>query len=112
MTAIPDFNESELEIIHTTLNQRYGREIETQLADSQLILDSSKPDLTWCPTVYWEENGVGFVILKTAPARYRCQFFYSEEEQYGTGINEYNNLSDCVTTLLQIQADHEGKKGL
>jgi len=41
--------------------------------------------------------------------RYRCQFFYSETELYGTGHDEYNSLGDCVLTLLQVQSDHERK---
>jgi len=39
--------------------------------------------------------------------RYRCQFFYSEAEQYGTGHDEYEELETCVITLLQVQSDHE-----
>jgi hypothetical protein len=41
--------------------------------------------------------------------RYRCQFFYSEAEQYGIGHGEYKSLGDCVVTLLQVQSDHERK---
>jgi len=40
-------------------------------------------------------------------SRYRCQFFYSEAEQYGTGKDEYDSLDNCVLTPLQVQADHE-----
>jgi hypothetical protein len=25
---------------------------------------------------------------------------------YGTGVEEYDDLSECVVTLLQVQADH------
>ena len=46
-------------------------------------------------------------MCKVAVDRYRCQFFYSEIEQYGTGHDEYNSLGDCVVTLLQVQSDHE-----
>lgn len=33
--------------------------------------------------------------------------FYKELEQVGTGIEEYKDLQQCVTTLLQIQEDYE-----
>jgi hypothetical protein len=112
MKAISDFNDSELWIIKTTLQERYKQDIEIQLADSELKLDPSSSNLTWCPTVYWEVKEVSFVIFKTAPQRYRCQFFYDEQEHYGTGIDEYDNIADCVTTLLQVQADHEAQKTL
>ena len=112
MSTIPDFNSSELWIIRTTLKERYGWEIELQLADSEVKFEPSALDTIQCPTAYREAESVSFVILKTAPERYRCQFFYSEEEQYGTGIQEYDNISECATTLLQVQADHEGNKNL
>ena len=114
MNTIEDFNDSELWIIRTTLKERYryGQNIEMQLADSELSLNPATPEITMCPTVYWEIEPVSFVIFKTAPERYRCQFFYSENEMYGTGIEEYDNIGDCVSTLLKMQADFEGKKSL
>lgn len=45
-----------------------------------------------------------------ADQRYRCQFFYSTHEQFGTGRDVYDNLGDCVTNLLQLQADHHGTR--
>jgi hypothetical protein len=112
MSAIPDFNGSEIWVIRTTLKERYGKNIEIQLADSELKLNPETPEITWCPTVYWEVTPVSFVIFKTAPERYRCQFFYGDNEFYGTNIEEYDNISECVTTLLQMQADHESQKYL
>jgi hypothetical protein len=77
------------------------------LADSELQLDASSEELTLCPTIYWAERGAQFVVCKVAAERFRCQFFYSETEQYGTGHDEYNSLGDCALTLLQVQSDHE-----
>jgi hypothetical protein len=78
-----------------------------QLADSELQLDVLSEELTLCPTLYWVERGAQFVVCKVAADHYRCQFFYSETEQYGTGHDEYNSLGDSVVTLLQVQSDHE-----
>jgi hypothetical protein len=64
-------------------------------------------ELTLCPTIYWAERGSRPVVCKVAPERYRCQFFYSETEKYGTRHDEYNSLGDCVLTLQQVQSDHE-----
>jgi len=44
--AIEDFNSSELWIIRTSLKERYNRDIELQLADSELRLDPATPALT------------------------------------------------------------------
>jgi len=89
------------------LFERYGKLVPMQLADSELQLDASSEDLTLCQTIFWSERGAQFVVCKVAADRYRCQFFYSETEQYGTGHDEYNSLGDCVVTLLQVQSDHE-----
>lgn len=112
MSIIPDFNDSELWVVRTTLKERYGHDIEIQLADSELRLDPSDRELIECPTLFWQVDKVSFVVFKVAPERYRCQFFYSIREQYGTSIEEYYNIGECVTALLQVQADHEIKKNL
>jgi hypothetical protein len=106
MSAIEDFTESELWIIGTTLEERYGREIEVQLADTELRLNPASTELTTCPAAFWEQDGCHFIVCKTGTPRYRCQFYYRIHEMYGTGIEEFDDLSECVVTLLQVQADH------
>lgn len=106
MNTIPDFDDDELSTIRAILKNRYRRDVAIQLADSELRLHPTDHELTWCPTVFWEAPPASFVVCKTAPSHYRCQFFYSIKEHYGTGIEEYTNLAECVTTLLQIQADY------
>jgi hypothetical protein len=107
MQAIPDFTESELWTVQTTLTERYGSAPEIQLAESEMRLDPGKTELVPCPTVYWEANNCHFVVLKTGDRRYRCQFFYRIHQMYGTGVEEYDDLSECVVSLLQVQADHQ-----
>jgi hypothetical protein len=106
-TTIPDFTDAEQKLVSASLFERYGKLVPLQLADSELQLDALSEELTLCPTLYWAERGAQFVVCKVAADRYRCQFFYSETEQYGTGHDEYNSLGDCVVTLLQVQSDHE-----
>ena len=101
-TTIPDFTDAELKLVSASLFERYGKLVPVQLADSELQLDALSEELTLCPTIYWAERGAQFVVCKVAPDRYRCQFFYSETEQYGTGHDEYNSLGDCVLILLQV----------
>lgn len=107
MTSIPDFNDNELWVIRTTLEERYGEPVEIELAESELRLSPYSTELTPCPTIFWERKGCNFVVVKTGESRYRCQFFYSVREQYGTGIEEYDDLAECIVTLLQVQADHD-----
>lgn len=105
--SIPDFTETEQKLVSALLLKRYAKPVSQQLADSELQLDATSEELTLCPTLYWSERGAQFVVCKVADGRYRSQFFYSDTEQYGTGRAEYDDLEDCVVTLLQVQSDHE-----
>jgi hypothetical protein len=87
--------------------ERYGRVVPVQVADAEVQLDPEDEKLTDCPTLYWEERGAHFVVIKIGDSRYTGQFFYSETTQFGTGKPMFDNLGDCVVTLLQVQADHE-----
>lgn len=112
MPQIPDFTDSELWVIRSALTERYGRPVEVQLADAELRLDPGARELTVCPTVFWKERGASFAIFKVGEQRFRNQFFYSVRDQYGTGRDEYSDIAECVTVLLQVQADHERAKGM
>jgi hypothetical protein len=107
MNKIPDFTENEVWTIQTTLNERYKSEKELQLAESEIRLSTTDRELTVCPATYWEHEGCHFIIVKAGDKRYRCQFFYRVHQQYGTSINEFDDLSECTVILLQTQADHE-----
>jgi hypothetical protein len=106
MRKLPDFTDADRWVVETALKERYGRRIEVELADSEIKLDAASGEIAVCPTFYWEDRGVEFVIFKIADDRYRSQFFYSISEQYGTG-RDFDDLADCVTTTLRLQADHE-----
>ena len=107
MNQIPDFTETELWVIRTTLKERYGKDIEIQLGDAELRLSPEARTLTPCPTVFWSERGANFAIFKLRENRYRCQFFYRGYQQFGTGRDEYADMAECVSALLQVQSDHE-----
>jgi len=108
--AIPDFNSAERWVIESALKERYGRMVPIEFADSELKLDPGAPVITACPTVFWSERGCNFLIFKTGEDRYRSQFFYTDEEHYGTGRAEYDELAECVGLLLKLQADHEKER--
>lgn len=112
MGSIPDFDDTELWVARTAINERYGHVVALELADAELRLDPDSSTLTACPTLFWSERGAQFVVTKVADGRYRCQFFYSVREQYGTGREVYDDLAECVTVLLQVQADHERDRQL
>ena len=106
---IPDFSADERARVEDLLVQRYGRPVGVELADGELQLAPGGP-LVSCPALCWTERGANFVVCKVGAGRYRCQFFYADAEQYGTGRAEYSDLGECVLTLLRVQSDHERER--
>ena len=105
-SQIPDFTENELWIVRSTLKERYGKEIEPQLADSEVMLGSGAEEMTWCPTLFWSAKGANFAIVKIGPKRYKAYFYFHPEHQLGTGIDSYDEIGDCAISVLQVEADH------
>ena len=68
-----DFTDEELKLISDTLSERFGKFIETQLADIELPVDKSEKELTPCPAVYWEEKDCHFILAKTADNKFFSQ---------------------------------------
>jgi len=108
MPSIADFTKSEIWTIESTLKERWGKDhgIELQFADTDIRINLGDKDTTECPAVIWQHKGCNFVIFKTGMQNYRCQFFYRGYQQYGTGVHEYDDIGDCIISLLQVQADH------
>ncbi len=106
MGQIPDFTDTELWIIRSTVKERYGRAVSVELAETEIRARPGAKELTVCPAAYWEQEGAHFIVIKTAANRYRCQFYYRLHQMYGTGVEEYEDLGECVITLLHVQADH------
>jgi hypothetical protein len=104
---ISDFTETDLQVVSALLQERYGKPVSPESADSELRLDPASETLTFCPTLYWHERGAHFVVCKLPLGHYRCQFFYTDADHYGTGRESYDDLRDCVLTVLRVQADHE-----
>lgn len=106
---IPDFTDSELWVVRSTLKERYGKEIEPQLADTEVVT-GNEGGMAWCPTLFWSAKGANFTIVKVGPKRYRAYFYYHPEHQLGTGIDSYDEIGDCVIGVLQVEADHIRKQ--
>jgi hypothetical protein len=107
---IPKFTERETHLVRQCIKERYGHDVAFDTAEAELQLNALQEELTTCPTLTWQDNHASFVIFKTGDSRFRCQFYYTDVEQFGTGKDEYDNLGDCAITLLQVQADHELEK--
>ncbi len=109
MTEVADFTKTELWTVESTLKERWGKDngIEFQFADADIRLSPSDRETVECPAMIWHYQGCNYVIFKTGIQNYRCQFFYKGYQQYGTGVFEYDDIGDCIISLLQVQSDHE-----
>ena len=114
MPGVPDFNDTEIWTLTETFKERWGIDhgIELQFADADIRLSPSDRETTECPAAIWVYRGCNFVIFKTGFQKYRCQFFYRGYQQYGTGVLEYDDIGDCIVSLLQVQADYERENNM
>jgi hypothetical protein len=112
MPEIADINDTEIWTARTTRRERYGedREIELQIADSEIRLAPSDRELTACPARYRTEGGRHSVIFKAGERKYRSQFLYKPDHQFSTERREYDDLAECVVATLQAQADFEAQE--
>lgn len=107
---IPQYTAREKNLVSQTLVERFGQPIPVQAIQAEIQLDMLKEDLTQCPALTWQEGVCHFVVFKTGDSRFRCQFYYTDAEQFGTAQLEYDNLGDCVIDLLQVQGKHEEER--
>lgn len=111
MANIPELTDLEKSIIQQTIDERWGKDkVKAEEVEVEIRLSPVDRTLTECPAMYWEYEDCKFVLAKTGENRYRSQFFYSVKDRFGTGIEEYTDLGDCVLYLLRLQADHESER--
>ena len=108
-SKIPDFTETELWTVRSTLKERYGKEIDAQRADTEVMLGGVE-GMAWCPALFWSAKGANFAVVKIGTKRFRAYFYYHPEHQLGTGIDSYDEIGDCVISVLQVESDHIRKQ--
>ena len=107
---IQEFTESKIATIRELLIQRYREDVEIHLTHSEVMLSPDQDYSTKCPTVLWHVRDANFAVVKTGRAAYRTQFFYTPHDQFGTGVEDYGDLKQCVTAVLRSHADHESER--
>ncbi len=105
--VVPEFGSNERQLVGQLLAERYGRPVTVEEVDVELRLDPATEYLTACPALYWNERGAEFIVTKVGDSRFRCQFQYSDSEQFAPSQGVFDELIGCVVTLLKLQADHE-----
>ena len=106
MSEIEEFSQSEEWMVKTALKERYGEEKPFERAETEMRLNPLSSEMTPCSAIYWEHEGCHFIVVKLGDRRYKAQFFYRVHKMYGTGIEEFTDIAECVVTLLQVQADY------
>jgi hypothetical protein len=107
---IPDFTETELWVVRTTLKERYGHDIDLEFAEAEAMTGTGVDSMAWCPALFWSAKGAHFVIVKLGEKRFRPVFYYHPEHQVGTGTDSYDEIGDCVVAVLQVESDHMRKQ--
>lgn len=111
MAKVPDLTDLEKNIIQQTIDERWGKgKVTAEEVEVEIRVYPDDRELTDCPAMYWSHDDCNFVLAKTGESRYRSQFFYTVKDRFGTGIDEYTELADCVLYLLRLQADHESER--
>jgi hypothetical protein len=111
MPTIKDFSDAEQWAVNTTLKERWPKlDLDIQLADVEIKMYPHERELTVCPALFWQVGETSFVVIKVGDRAYRTQFYYKGFQQYGTGKSEFDDIADCITTLLQVHADKESDR--
>lgn len=110
MSAIPAFTEADLALMREALRERFGHGVEMAEVETEIRINPADRDLTVCPALYWEEDGCRFVLSKTGVNQFRSMFFWSVRDRFSTGQEEYDNLGDCVVTLLKMQEEADAAR--
>lgn len=110
MSQVPDFTEAEQWSVETTLKERWPEQKpEVQLADVEIRVYPQDREFTVCPAMFWEVASASSVIIEVADRTCRSQFYDRGFQQYGTGKKDFDDITDCVVTTLQVHADREAK---
>ena len=109
-SSIPAMTATERWVVTQAVGERFGKEVPIEDVETEIRLHIDHRELTLCPSFYWLERGCHFVLSKTGQSRYRSMFFYRIRDRFATGREEYDDIGDCVTTLMKMQADEEAKR--
>jgi hypothetical protein len=100
-----NFTESEIEATKKLVDERWkDKDVSIHLADIEYTKEGEEA-VNLYPALVWEDKSSTFVVLKMGMLSYKSFFYYLKNKRYDTGVLEYNDLNECVTTLMQSQAD-------
>jgi hypothetical protein len=100
-----DFTESEVEVATKHVNNRWrDGSVQVHLADIEIVPPGEK-EAKLTPALVWENKQSTFVVLKIGSFNYKSFFYFGKDKRFDTGIDQYNDLNECVDHLMKAQAD-------
>ncbi len=104
-----DYTEREWQAVQQALNERYKSPVEIHLADCEVQPDKAHNERVERPAIFWSALDCNFVLIKMADDEFQGFFFYQPDEHFASAQQTYSNAVNCVTALLQSQADQFGE---
>ena len=111
MSTVPDFSDTNVWIIQTTVNERYCGEVTLERGVVEIRRPTDECVLITCPVFYRPGAWCEIAIIKAGAGSYRSQFYYRGYEMFGTGQVEYDDLARFFGAMRgdnpgKCQADH------
>lgn len=94
-----DFSKSEIATIKKHINNRWREK------DHGVHLGDIEVDGKECPAAIWEHRHYTFIVIKIGVLSYKSLFYFLRDKRFDAGVDEYNDLDQCVDGILKAQAD-------
>lgn len=97
--ATIDFTQSEIDSIKKHVDSRWkAKDHGIHMADIEVSGEEK-------PAAVWEDTYYTFVIIKMTAFTYKNMFYFMRDKRFDTGVDQYNDLDECVDSLMKAQAD-------
>ena len=57
------------------------------------------------PAAVWEHKHYTFIVIKLGAFNYRSLFYFLRDKRFDAGVDQYNDLDECVDSIMKAQAD-------
>jgi hypothetical protein len=94
-----DFTQSEVETIQKHVDDRW-REKDHGVHLGDIEIDGEEQ-----AAAVWEHKHYTFIVVKVAAFKYRALFYFLRDKRFDAGVDEYNDLDECVDSIMKAQAD-------
>lgn len=94
-----EFTQTELDIIQKHVDDRW-REKDHGIHLGDIAIDDVEH-----PAAIWEHKHYTFIVIKLEAFKYRALFYFLRDKRFDAGVDEYDDLDECVDSIMKAQAD-------